>query len=382
MQKRRTGITALFAVVTAVTLLLGACGSREERINEKNPAAEENAAGKTESRSDDLTEENGTGEVKPEEPFSGGEEAENETQYPVTVTDQLGRQVVIEKEPEKLVSGYYISSSLLIALGQSEKLVGIEAKADTRPIYALAAPQLLKLPSVGTAKEFDLEGCAALEPDLVIVPAKLKESIPAMEELGFTVVAVNPEDWELFAEAAELLGTVTNKKARAAELLADADKYLEQLQTSLEQEEKPSVYLAGNSSLLSTAGGAMYQDELIVHAGGVNVASELSDSYWSEISYEQLIAWNPDYIILAADAEYTVDSILEDEQLKECTAVKNGHVYQIPGNIEAWDSPVPGSVMGSLWLGSVLHPKAYSADEYRQAAVNFYEKYYGFQPEI
>lgn len=373
MQKRRTGMTALFAVVTAVTLLLGACGSGEEQINEKNPAAEGNAAGETESRLD---------EVEPEVPSSGGAETEDETQYPVTVTDQLGRQVVIEKEPEKLVSGYYISSSLLIALGQQEKLVGIEAKADTRPIYALAAPQLLELPSVGTAKEFDLEGCAALEPDLVIVPAKLKESIPAMEELGLTVVEVNPEDWELFAEAAELLGTVTNTKARASELLADADKYLDQLQTSLEQEEKPSVYLAGNSSLLSTAGGAMYQDELIVHAGGVNVAAELSDSYWSEISYEQLIAWDPEYIILAADADYTVDLILEDEQLKECTAVKNGHVYQIPGNIEAWDSPVPGSVMGSLWLGSVLHPETYSADEYRQAAVNFYEKYYGFEPEI
>ena len=102
------------------------------------------------------------------------------------MTDQLGRQVVIEEEPQTIVSGYYISSSLLIALGQQDKLVGIEAKADSRPIYSLAAPELLELPSVGTAKEFDLEGCAALNPDLVILPAKLKETIPALEELGLT----------------------------------------------------------------------------------------------------------------------------------------------------------------------------------------------------
>ena len=31
--------------------------------------------------------------------------------YPVTVTDQAGREVVIEDYPETLVSGYYISSS-------------------------------------------------------------------------------------------------------------------------------------------------------------------------------------------------------------------------------------------------------------------------------
>lgn len=94
--------------------------------------------------------------------------AENETSYPITVTDQADRTVTIEKEPTKIVSGYYIPSSLLIALGLSDKAVGIEAKADKRPIYKLAAPELLELPNVGTAKEFDLETCASLSPDLVI----------------------------------------------------------------------------------------------------------------------------------------------------------------------------------------------------------------------
>lgn len=382
MRKRRTGFTALLAIVMAVVLSLGACGSSTGGTDEQGSASEADAGAGERTEAEGVDEEQPE-EAEPEPDESPSEEAsEEETQYPVTVTDQLGREVVIEKEPEKLVSGYYISSSLLIALGQQEKLTGIEAKADTRPIYALAAPQLLELPSVGTAKEFDLEGCAALNPDLVIVPAKLKESIPAMEELGLTVLAVNPENRELFAEMAELLGVSTNTKAKAEELLAETDGYLAQLEAALEQEEKPVVYLAGNSSFLSTAGEAMYQNALIVQAGGTNAAAKLSDSYWSEISYEQLLAWDPEYIILAADAEYTIDSVLEDEQLSECTAVKNEQVYQIPGGIEAWDSPVPGSVMGSLWLASVLHPEVYSQDQYRQTATDFYEKYYGFKPEI
>ena len=94
--------------------------------------------------------------------------------YPMTVIDQAGREVTIEQKPTRLVSGYYISSSLLIALGLDDDMVGIEAKAGKRAIYRLSAPELIDLPSVGSAKEFDLEGCAALEPDLVILPLKLK----------------------------------------------------------------------------------------------------------------------------------------------------------------------------------------------------------------
>ena len=99
-----------------------------------------------------------------------------------------GREVSIEAVPERIVSGYYISTSTLIALGLSDKLVGIEAKADKRPIYKLSAPQLIELPNVGTAKEFNLEGCLALEPDLVILPLKLKSAAQTLEELGIPVL--------------------------------------------------------------------------------------------------------------------------------------------------------------------------------------------------
>ena len=95
---------------------------------------------------------------------------------------------------------------MVIALGQQDKLVGVEAKADSRPIYSLAAPELLELPSVGTAKEFDLEGCAALEPDLVVLPLKLKDTVSALEELGIPVLLANPEDLTLLRQTIEMLG--------------------------------------------------------------------------------------------------------------------------------------------------------------------------------
>ena len=305
--------------------------------------------------------------------------------YPVTVTDQIGRKVVIGQEPETLVSGYYISTSLLIALGLKDKLVGIEAKAKSRSIYHLSAPEVIDLPSVGTAKEFDLEGCAALEPDLIVLPAKLKDVIPSLEELGLTVIAVNPEDKALLEEAVTILGTATNTTDRANELLAFHDKKLEPLTEALsgiDAASAPTVYLASNSSLLAVAGPAMYQNSLIEQAAGANAAAEITDDYWADISYEQLLAWDPDYIILAADAEYTVDSVLEDENLKGLKAVASGNVYQFPNAIESWDSPVPSSILGSMWLASVIHPDNYPADSWKQAATKYYETFYGFTPDM
>ena len=301
------------------------------------------------------------------------------TQYPVTVTDQAGREVTIESEPQKLVSGYYISSSLLIALDLDDKLVGIEAKANKRPIYSLSAPELIDLPSVGTAKEFDLEGCIALEPDLVILPLKLKNTAETLEKLDIDVLYVNPENQELLTEMMTLIGTATNTQEKTAGLMSFVEKQETKLADTLAGTETPSVYLAGNSSMLSTAGAAMYQSDMITLAGGKNVAADITDTYWVEIDYEQLLAWNADYIILASDADYTVDDILADPNLAECAAVKNGNVYQLPSKAESWDSPVPSGILGSVWLTTILHGDLFTADDASAIIDEYYETFYDFK---
>ena len=296
-------------------------------------------------------------------------------------TDQLGREVTIEEEPKTLASGYYISTSLLIALGVQNELVGVEAKADKRNIYSLSAPEIQSLPSIGTAKEFDLEGCAALAPDLVIVPAKLKDSIPQMEEMGLTVLAVKPENQAGLFGAIELLTQATNTTARGEELEMAIESNLAALAEAVADTDAPSVYLAGNSSVLETAGPAMYQNTMIENANGTNAAASVEDTYWAEVSYEQILDWNPDYIILASDAEYDVDSVLNDAALADCTAVKESHVYQLPHAVEAVDSPVPASFLGSVYLASVLHPEQVTEEYYHAAADEFYGSFYGFTPE-
>ncbi len=298
--------------------------------------------------------------------------------YPITVTDHAGREVVIEEEPQKLVSGYYISTSLLIALDLDDKLVGIEAKANKRAIYKLAAPELIDLPNVGTAKEFDLEGCAALEPDLVILPIKLKSAVETLEALGIDVLLVNPENQQLLNEMIHMIAGATNTEDKAAELLGFTAAQENYLAETLAGAETPSVYLAGNSSMLSTAGNAMYQSDMIRLAGGVNVAAEIEDTYWVEIDYEQLLTWNPDYIILASDATYPGEDVLADPNLADCAAVVNGNVYQLPNKAEAWDSPVPSGILGALWLANILHGDLLTDADCAAKMDEYYETFYDF----
>lgn len=296
--------------------------------------------------------------------------------YPLTLIDQAGREVTIEKKPERIVSGYYISTSAFMALGLRENLVGIEAKADKRAIYKLSAPELIDLPNVGSVKEFDLEGCLALQPDLVVLPVKLKDAAATISELGIPVLLVNPESEVLSSEMINLIAKACGVEDQAAALNTDVAKIKSRL-SSLTG-EAPTVYMAGNSDFLKTAGGNMYQSEMIKAAGCVNVAEGLSDSNWATVSYEQVVTWNPDVILLAAEASYTVEDVLNDPALSQVNAVKNGKVFAMPSDLEAWDAPVPGAVLGSLFLAKNTRG-GLSEEEYEGSVKEFYGKYYGIK---
>ena len=293
-----------------------------------------------------------------------------------TLTDAAGRTVTLEDAPKRVVSGYYISSSLMIALHAEELICGIEAKADTRPIYALAAPELLTLPDVGSVKSFSLEACLAADPDLVILPLRLKSVAAELEGMNIPVLLVDPEDISSLEEMIRLLGAALDREAEADALLSYNRQLSEDLTAKLQNAPRPDVYLAGNSDYLRTAGSGMYQNEMILLAGGNNAAAALGGSSWADISYEQLLAWDPEFIILAPEAAYEAEDVLTDPELSSLQAVKNGCVFAMPDSIEAWDSPVPSTLMGSLWMASVLHPELISPEEWQNTVTDFYLRFY------
>lgn len=301
--------------------------------------------------------------------------------YPRTLTDQAGREVTVEAAPQRIVSGYYISTSACIALGLEDSMVAVEAKADKRPIYALAAPELMELPSVGTAKAFDLETCLAAEPDLVILPKRLSDAADALAEFGIPSLLVAPEDAEKLAEMILLIGIASGEEERAENLIAFGVAQLALCAEKLAGEAPVTALLLGNSDRMTCAPGDMYQSGVLAGAGAVNAAQQMTGGSFAPLSYEDMLAMNPQVLVIPPEAAYTAADVLGDPELAEVEAVKRGAVYQMPRGFEAWDSPVPSGVLGTLWLAKTLHPQAYGEAMYRQAANDLYQTYYGFAPD-
>lgn len=346
-------------------------------------------AGCAQQGAENAAEEPAAAEAPAEAPAEQpAEEAAAATVFPLTVKDQLGNEVTLENAAERIVSGYYISSSTCIALGLKDKLVATEEKIDKRPIYKLAAPELIgKVGNVGSAKAFDLEACIAAEPDLVILPKKAKDYAATLAEMGIPAIVVNPESHEKLVEMVNLIAQLTGAEEKAKALTARYDevmKKVEGLTANIADADKPTVYMCGTSSYLTTAPKDMYQASIVTSAGGKNAGDSLEGDSWTDISYEQLIAMNPDVIIIPTNnmangqPDFTADEVMSDEQLKEVAAVKNGAVYNMPTGFEAWDSPVPSGVLGMLWMTAKLHPEVYTMEEFAADAADFYKTFYGF----
>ena len=310
---------------------------------------------------------------------SGSAPAESASQAEgqIVLTDQAGREVVLEGPAQSIVSCYYISTYAAIALGAEDRVVGLEKKADTRPIYQMAAPELLEKPQVGTMKELDVEATAALEPELVIMPQALADYADTLTQLGIPVLVVNPESHEALVEMLQLMGTALGLEDRAEALASYYQEQLDRMAELTQDAGAPVVYMGSNSSFLATAPASMYQSTLIRQAGGVNAGDSLEGDYWTEVSYEDVLAMAPQVIVLPAGAEYTVQDVAEDPQLSALPAVQNGAVYQMPGGIEEWDSPVPSGILGTMWMTSVLHPDVYPFEEFVADAQDFYQTFYG-----
>jgi iron complex transport system substrate-binding protein len=295
----------------------------------------------------------------------------------VTVEDQLGRKVEIKGEVNKIISCYQVSTSLLIALGVKDKVVGLEMKAKDRELYKRAAKEFAGLPEVGSAKNINVEECAKLKPDLVIIPTRIKDVIPQFEKLNIPVIAIEPENLDSFLQCIKLIGKSVNAEEKANEIVKYYNDNLDKVKKINDAvSNKPKVYLAGSGSILRTCTSKMYQDYMINVSGGQNVTSELKEGYWTDISAEQLLAYNPDIVYIVQYAEYKVEDILKDPRFKDINAVKNKKVFMIPSALEPWDYPTPSSILGILWMTNNINPDKYTKEEFEKTSKDFYKKYF------
>ncbi len=350
----------VISFILSLLLLISILGCTSQTVETPN-LSEESSDGESEYN-DDLSDENSSSSLE----------------FPITITDHLNRSLTFDTPPQRIVSGYYISSSMLMALGLQDDVVGIEARPETRPLYTLASPDFLELPIIGSMRNLDLEGIISLKPELVVLSVRLHEAIDTLSSLGIPVIGINPESTELLFEALEMIGSITGTLEQAQSIQLFYEDRLNFI-SALDIVSSPSVYFAGNSDFLSTVSNKMYQHHMIEQAGGMNVTYAIDDTYWATISYEQLIVYNPDIIIIAPGASYTLDDLRENDNIKDLTAIQSNQVYQMPSSLEAWDSPIPSGILGTLWLASIIYDEQYPFDAFIEDVSSFYQLFYGFE---
>lgn len=275
----------------------------------------------------------------------------------MTFVDDLGVALEFSEYPQRIVSISPSTTEILFAIGAGDQVVG-------RDEMSLYPEEALMVTSVGALwGELPTEAILALEPDLVIAAQIISEDqAQALRDLGLNVYwQANPtsyEDlWENLREIANLTGHIDETET----LIASLDQRVKSVQGKIATtSERPSVFYELDATEPAnpwTAGAGTFIDYIINMAGGTNAASALKGDY-TQISAEQLIAVNPD-IILLSDALYgvTPESVAERPGWEVITAVINNAIYPIDPNMMS--VPGPRLVDALEETAKFLHPELF-----------------------
>ena len=300
--------------------------------------------------------------------------------------DSAGREVELPAEIDSIAPSGPLAQIVLYT-SCPDKLAGIAME------FPDNAKQLIDekywgLPKFGQfyGKNASLNMEAVIEsaPDVIVDIGEAKDTIKddmdgLQKQLNMPVVFIeatlNTMD-ETYKKIGELIGDTSDTDKLAA-YCKEVSKQADAVKAALAEDELVTVYEALGDAGLSTNARGSFQGEVIDKVGGVNVVDveAASAGAGTEVSLEQVIAWNPDVII--AEREDVYEIIKTDKAWADLDAVKNGRVYKIPtvpysvlGN-----PPSVNKVMGILWLGNVLYPEQYGIDITSELQ-EFYQLFY------
>ncbi|SET76011.1 ABC transporter substrate-binding protein [Lacrimispora sphenoides] len=299
-------------------------------------------------------------------------------------TDSAGREVTLPKEIKKIAPSGPLAQIVLYTLCP-DKLSGLSSD------FSEGAKQYIdekywSLPKFGQFygknANLNMEALIAESPDAIIDIGEAKKSVKEdmdalQEQLNMPVIFIEA-DLDTMSSAYEKLGELTGDTDQAKKLADDCNYILKTSETAREQlSEKKSVYFAvGDDGLHTNAEGSIHA-RVIEQIGAENAAKVemVSSGGGSEVSFEQLLLWQPDVII--ADSEALYQTITTDKVWGELDAVKEGKVFQIPSVPYSFMSSPPSvnRMIGILWLGNLVYPEQYGVD-IKHEVKDFYELFY------
>jgi iron complex transport system substrate-binding protein len=272
--------------------------------------------------------------------------------FPLAITDDLGNEVTIEAEPQRIVSMAPNHTQILYALGLGDKVVGVTE-------YCSYPPEAQEKPKVGGFSDIDLEQAVGLNPDLVLGTSIHAQSVgPALVERGLKVVLINPETVDDVLERIVLVGRVTGREEAAIVL---ADELRERIEATMDKAQKagskPRVYWELSNDLY-TAGPGSFIDDLITRAGGINIAADAKEQ-WPQLNLEALILADPEVIVLA-DHPYgeTAEKVKARPGWADISAVKNDRIVEVLDDALV-SQPGPRVAEALEFVARALHPELF-----------------------
>lgn len=238
-----------------------------------------------------------------------------------TWTDSYGREVVLEKVPQRIISLSPGITEMIFMLNSEDKLVGISD-------FCKYPPETEKITKVGGMLNFSVEHLASLSPDVVIIGSIVrKEDVEKIESMGIPVIAIKEEQKiEGIYDALTILGDMLDKKEKAVtEVSALQEKMANINNVVAKKSHTPSIYyvVGYDDAGDFTAPANSHIHEILTLAGGRNIGAELKG--WS-ISREFLFQQNPDYVLIRKE---DVEHFCKTYPYNKLPAIINGNIIPI-----------------------------------------------------
>jgi iron complex transport system substrate-binding protein len=239
-----------------------------------------------------------------------------------TLTDDIGRNVALGKNPQRIISFAPNVTEMIFYLGAGEKLVGVTS-------WCNYPPEAKEKEIIGDATTVNLERILALKPDLaVMVGTKNTPLLSKLESITIPVLVLNPIRIDDIRRDILLLSSILGRISEADPLLKDFDSIIKNIGTSVDSipyDQRPSVYAEISSQPLMSAGQNSLIGQLIEKAGGRNIMSDLKQDY-AVISQEAVIRLKPEIIIIL-HPQTDKRKLSERFGWQNIPAVKNGRIY-------------------------------------------------------
>ena len=316
-------------------------------------------------------------------------ETPKESQYK-TVTNLDGTEIKVTADVEKVGAIFGPSYEKIVMLGAEDKIVfDGDFHMNGWPWSNVIYKDLNNVPGIPNAhSELNVEDLLKYKPD-VVFNFPNPETSAALQEAGICVVPMASTNKlsdikDTVALYAEVLGgdapAISDQYSKYFDGMV---KQISAVTENIPEADRPKVYIA-NQNILWTSGKDSDLNELIRLAGGIPVAQDLTGGSKTEITKEQFIQWNPDYVFVDhagssgnATAEEVIHQMLADSDFSGVSAVANDHVTVVPTGVFFWDSGVQKPLF-ALLIAKTLYPDKFTDVDMRAELKAFYSEFFHY----